>query len=133
MNQIYHHYEKWEDYKAGMYTYSVSERDNEFINYAIQLLSNANNFYNACKQVLDNWKYSAEVNLTNTRTNRRAWLGAAACMFIHNCPEVLTRSAWSLMSEEKRKEANEVATKIICEYERKNKPVCKNMGEQMLF
>jgi hypothetical protein len=133
MKQIYEHYEKWEDFNAGMYSLNdVIDKDKKVIS-AINLLSNQIEFYDAMKKLLNMWKVSVDVNLTNKQQNRRAWLGAAACMFIHNTPEYLTRIAWNLLNKDVQDNANKLADKIILEYERSNNGIYKNMGEQMLF
>lgn len=116
MKQVFTHYEKWEDFQAGMYSLlDIPDKDKKVIG-AINLLSNPNDFYEASKQVLENWKVATEVNFTNKQQNRRAWLGAAACMFIHNTPEYLTRIAWNLLNKDIQDRANLIAEKVINEY-----------------
>lgn len=116
MKQVFTHYEKWEDFQAGMYSLlDIPDKDKKVIG-AINLLSNENDFYEASKQVLENWKVATEVNFTNKQQNRRAWLGAAACMFIHNTPEYLTRIAWNLLNKDIQDRANLIAEKVINEY-----------------
>lgn len=120
MKQIFIHYEKWEDFQAGMYSLvDINDKDKKVIG-AISLLSNEIDFYNAMKSVLDKWKIAVDVNLTNKQQNRRAWLGASACMFIHNTPEYLTRVAWGLLNKDIQDRANLLADKIISEYENKD-------------
>lgn len=120
MKQIFEHYTKWEDFQAGMYqTDNIKDKDQKVID-AIKLLSDSNAFYNALKQILITWKIASDVNMTNKQQNRRAWLGAAACMFVCNTPECLTRIAWGLLNKEVQDKANAVAEKIILEYENNN-------------
>ena len=117
--QIFEHYEKWEDFQAGMFSLlDIKDKDKKVIG-AINLLSNENDFYNAMKELMKVWKIATDVNLTNKGQNRRAWLGAAACMFVHNTPEFLTRIAWNLLNKDIQDRANLVADKIIIEYEKK--------------
>ena len=116
MKQVFTHYEKWEDFQAGMYSLlDLVDKDKKVIG-AINLLSNENDFYIASKQVLENWKIATEVNFTNKQQNRRAWLGAAACMYVHNTPEYLTRIAWNLLNKDIQDRANLIAEKVINEY-----------------
>ncbi|NBW35029.1 MAG: hypothetical protein EBR30_08420 [Cytophagia bacterium] len=116
MKQVFTHYEKWEDFQAGMYSLlDIVDKDKKVIG-AINLLSNENDFYIASKQVLENWKIATEVNFTNKQQNRRAWLGAAACMYVHNTPEYLTRIAWNLLNKDIQDRANLIAEKVINEY-----------------
>lgn len=113
------HYEKWEDYKAGMFALTdVIDKDKKVIG-AIQLLSNEGAFYDILKEVMIRWENATSVNLTNKGQNRRAWLGAAACMFKCNTPEYLTRIAWNLLNKDVQDKANAVAEKIIMEFENK--------------
>lgn len=131
MKQIYEHYEKWEDYRAGMFSLSTVSDDKILLSR--DLLSNANKFYNTLLNVLVDWQVSAAVNLTNKGQNRRAWLGAAACMYKHSAPEYITRIAWGLLDYRTQKMANAIAEKIIVLYERQNTGLYQNVGTQMLF
>jgi hypothetical protein len=120
MKQIFEHYEKWEDYQAGMYQLTdIIDKDLKVIN-SIKLLSDNNLFYDICKKILIDWPIASNVNLTNKNQNRRAWLGAAACMYKNRCPEYLTRIAWNLLNKEIQDKANLIAEKIISEYEKRN-------------
>ena len=120
MKQIFKPYTKWEDFLNGMYTLNdVIDKDKKVIG-AITLLSNQKAFYMALKEVLTNWPIASKVNLTNKQQNRNAWLGAAACMYIHNTPEYLTRIAWGLLNKDVQQKANNIADKIIIEFENKN-------------
>jgi hypothetical protein len=133
MERIFHSYELWEDYKNLMY----SDRDllgkDKLVIKSINLLSDVNEFYKVMLLVIDNWKYSCENNLTNNNKNRKAWLGAAACSFNHKCPEYLTRVAWSLLDKKVQDKANNIAQKIIEQYEAKNRKIHQELGTTMLF
>lgn len=119
MKQYFCHYEKWEDYKAGMYRIThENDRDLLVIN-AIALLKNSTEFYQTMKAMIESWVIAAKVNLTNNQQNKRAWLGAAACCFRHNTPEYLTRIAWNLLNKEVQDSANQTAERIISEYSTK--------------
>lgn len=41
-------------------------------------------------------------------------------MYIHNTPEYLTRIAWGLLNKDVQQKANNIADKIIIEFENKN-------------
>lgn len=133
MNRIYHHYLLWEDWKAGMYGKFISEDETVLVEKCITLLSSQNHFKSACAAVIKNWPISSSENLTNVNQNRNAWMGAAACMYIHKAPEYITRLAWSKLDDLTRYNANKVATLEIAKYERKNFAVHKTMGRKMLF
>jgi hypothetical protein len=133
MKQIYEEYQKWEDYNAGMYALNdVRDKDILVFN-AVSLLSNPNLFYETMQKLIIDWKVSTDVNLSNKNQNRRAWLGAAACMYKYKVPEYLTRVAWGLLNKEVQDTANNIANKIILEYERQNNGLHKNMGKPLLF
>jgi len=120
LKQVFKNYTEWEDYLSGMYDVNgIIDKDVKVI-HAIQLLNNEIGFYNACKEVVNNWINATAVNLTNNDQNKRAWLGAAACMYKHNCPEYLTRIAWNLLNKENQNKANAVAEHIINEYIKSN-------------
>ena len=133
MEQIYIKYEKWEDYLCGMYNSNdVIDKDKKVIE-SIKLLSNTNDFYQTCKTIMIEWKNASEVNLSNKNQNRKAWLGAAACMYKCKAPEYLTRIAWSLLNKNIQDKANKIAEKIIKEYDTKNREIHSNVGTTMLF
>jgi len=113
MKQVFEHYEKWEDYQAGMFSMNALDNETEIVNNCVSLLSNEQDFYNTLLDVLSNWKIATAVNLTNKGQNRRAWLGAAACMYKHKAPEYITRIAWGLLDTQTQYRANLVAEKII--------------------
>ena len=132
MQKIYHHYLLWEDFKNGMYD-TPCQKDNKKLNDCINLLSSPSVFYNTLKKILNEWTISCDENLSNIYCNRQAWLGQAACCYLHKAEETITREAWSYLSEKKRIDANNIADKIILEYEAKNKKIHSRMGEILLF
>jgi G3E family GTPase len=91
----------------------------KMIESCIDLLSNPEEFYSVCINLCKDWKNSTDVNLSNVMQNRKAWLGAAACCYKYNIPEFITRLAWSKIDCKNQYRANNVANKIIKEYERK--------------
>lgn len=138
MNQFYSEYTFWEDFKNEMYETKYDlDQEKEFISKAITLLSNPNLFLTVCYDVLLFWDVSSKVNLTNVNCNRRAWLGQAACSYYYKVPEVITRKAWSQLSDDQRYEANKIADKIINifekSYEKKNRKLYKEMDNYSLF
>lgn len=119
IERVYHHYEKWEDYKAGLFR-AVGCDDSaneEMIGLAAQLLCNVAELYEAMSAISVLWVCSSEVNLTNPSLNRRAWLGQAACCYQYRVPEDLTKQAWHRLSKEQQDAANGVADAVIREWE----------------
>lgn len=120
MNRIFHPYLIWEDFQNGMYEIPSKEREPELIERAISVLSDAQIFRAACNSVIINWPICTENNLTNPTCNRKAWLGQAACNILHSVPEICTRLAWGMLTEQQREIANDVAKSIIDKYEAEN-------------
>lgn len=114
IKQVYYPFTEWEDYKNGMY---ATSNDEKLIKYATNLLCDKVIFYRKAKEMVSEWKISAEVNLTNLSTNRKSWIGQATCCYVHKVPESLTRLAWNSMHVHQQKSANSVAEKIIKEWE----------------
>lgn len=111
--QFFAHYEDWEDYKSGMYeTRDLSGKDEKVIK-SILLLKSKEDFSRECNNVVEKWPIATKVNFTNKQQNRRAWLGAAACMISHGCTEVLTRIAWNLIDKKYQDQANLIADSVI--------------------
>lgn len=113
MTKVYHNFEKWEDYKCGLYRPVERKQAAFFRASAFSLLSSPNELYVAMKKVVSDWRFSSEENLTNLSLNRRAWLGQSACCHDYRTPEDLTREAWHLLSKEQQSMANFVADQVI--------------------
>lgn len=116
MKQFFSEYTEWEDFKNGMYVTSVNNFYELEIE-AIKILTNESLFFSLAKSVISNWIISSKVNLTNTSYNRRAWVGQASCCYGKGIPEVVTRSAWSKLSDSEKIKANNIADKIIKSFE----------------
>lgn len=119
INQIYHHFSKWEDYKYGFYN-SSCENIKEHIEKSIKLLSCEKTFYKYAKEVIENWVFSCEQNLTDPSLNKIAYIGQSACCYANKTPSFVTRLAWSYIDEDKQAKANKVAQKIIKEWQIKH-------------
>lgn len=117
MEQVFHHFKLWEDYKMGMYYLSKSIDEGDAIEKAKKLLCNPPILEREMRRVINEWPIATAVNLTNLGQNRRAWLGQAACCLSERVPEILTRIGWNLMTDVQQTIANNVAEKIIQEYE----------------
>jgi hypothetical protein len=131
IKQKYHHYEKWEDFKQGMYKLVSRRNNNDLIKGARLLLMNESKLYAAMKHVAFEWSFASDQNMTNRNRNRQAWLGQAACCYSTGATEDMTKQAWHLLSEKEKNRANAVADKIILEWEEhyklmENKQKCLN-------
>lgn len=132
MKRIYNKYTDWEDFKNGMYS-TKKDSFEKMTNESFFLLTNLNLFELACRNVIDKWPISSSENLTNHQTNRKAWLGQASCSYEYGSTELATKKAWFRMSEIQQFNANKVAEKVILTYDRKNRGLHKDLGNEMLF
>jgi hypothetical protein len=119
MKRSYYPYTQWEDFNCGMYANLEKDKEKEAIDRAVELLSNPQELYLLMKRVSLEWVKSTEQNFSDTGSNRRAWLGQAACCIQDKIPEYITRIAWMLLSKDKQDEANDIADRVIYEYENK--------------
>ena len=74
INQKFHHFSRWEDYKAGFYNRTCFD-EKEHIKKSVSLLSNQEVFYEYAKRVINEWFYSCEQNLTDPSINKIAYIG----------------------------------------------------------
>jgi hypothetical protein len=125
MRRVYYPYVVWEDYRAGMFR--LSDRIVEHEALAYELLTSPDDFRHVISELFRVWPLSTEHNLTATETNRRAWVGAAACCLQHGCTEHTVRTAWHRMTEIEQGRANRVADSMIAEWE------AEASGAQTLF
>lgn len=122
MKKIYYKYQLWEDYVNGMYKKGFNEKQEKIlINKSKLLLKTPEILYANMKKAVEEWPHSAEINLSNNNCNRQAWLGAAACCITFKCPEHLTKLAWHNLTLKQKNKANEIADKVIKEFELKQR------------
>lgn len=69
------------------------------------------------RAVIAAWPLSAQHQLSNRRQNRRSWLGQAACRFAVDATALATRTAWGLLTDPQRADANGAADLVIGEWE----------------
>lgn len=117
MKRIFHHYEKWEDWKDGLYALDVQNPEEILIARATRLLRDVDHLRLAMLRVVHRWPNSAEVNLSNTSRNRQAWLGQAAACWACGATEDLTKEAWHRLTIAEQDAANLVADYVIAVWE----------------
>lgn len=122
IEQFYTHYTNWEDWKNGMWEKSETPLLHE--QQAIAILSDAHQCNESMLRVIIEWPVCTKQVLTDTNSNRKSWLGQAACCIQSGVPESITRSVWFKLTEDQRKQANDIAQKIIEKWE-------KNYSAQM--
>lgn len=111
IERIYHPYWMWEETYTNMW--KVVENREEWLQKAIAFTGDAPLYGKWMLDVVDEWKFSCEHNLSNLTQNRRAWVGHAACAHAFNCPEDIVREAWGHLSELQQRLANKKADEAI--------------------
>lgn len=117
--QLFYSYDKWEDYKFGMFKEDLVDRENR-VNRAVFLFRDHYMCSLFMQRVCDEWEISCKQVFTNSHMNKIAWLGQAACCLYAGIHEDETREAWGLLSDEEREFANCVAKQNIDRWFLKN-------------
>ena len=113
MKRIYHYYEKWEDFHAGMWSRSIPEDETNQLKQAIEFTGNHIKYGIAMMRVIREWPITCEYNLTNKSINQKAFIGHCAVCLQLGIPEYITRLAWSYLTNEQQNKANERAQYAI--------------------
>lgn len=113
IKQIYHPYYLWEDYVNGMWKKAIKEQEQELITKSYEFMKNHKLFGKAMNNVINNWKYTCEHNLTDNSINHKAFLGQCAVCYELGSPEYITRICWSMLSDNEKDLANKEAKKNI--------------------
>jgi len=74
----------------------------------------------AMRKVIEHWPIASRVNLSDIRSNRRSWLGQAACCIESGIPEHITRMAWNALTNDQKDNANNVAKEVILLWEKEH-------------
>lgn len=117
IKQIYHPYIKWEDWKNGLYLNPKPELIEDHVSTVKSILGHKYRCQEQMEAVIRLWPFACEHNLTNFESNRRAWLGAAACNIGTKITEPVVRWGWGLLTDDQRKDANRIADNIIEKWE----------------
>lgn len=114
VKRYYTHYLNWEDWQNGMYRDIVKSEFDKYVKLAIECLRNP---YDPMFNVTKEWYNSSYENLSDYTSNRKSWLGQAACCYNSKVPEQCTRHAWGLLTEKERQNANNIAKQVIQKWE----------------
>lgn len=118
MIKVWHPYTAWECFTHGMWDICGGVERRRLLKRAIAFTGDADLYGSWMMRVIHEWPTSCEHHLTDTGSNRRAYIGhAAACMAIQ-CPEDITRKAWGYLSDRQQDEANHKADLAIEAWER---------------
>lgn len=118
MKRIFCHYEKWEDWRDGLYRKTLDKAEEILVSRAARLLCDTHSLLKSMRDVVERWPNASAVNLSNRSRNRQAWLGQAACCFVCGAPEDLTKTAWHRLTGAEQIAANAIADQVIAEWER---------------
>ncbi len=131
MKRIWHHFESWEEYKAGMWR-DVPKREREpMIEAAIKFTGDHELYGSAMLRVIVEWPISCEHNLTDVHQNRLAWVGHAACCLVNGFPEWITRSAWGFLNQNQQDYANQKARDAVKAWEKMHAKKIGGLGSKM--
>jgi hypothetical protein len=115
MNRIYHTWDQWECYPAGLYeTHPPGEgmSAQECRDAYAEFLRDLERFRAGLEGVLADWPCSIEHYLTNERMNRIAWLGQAAMCHQTRIPRAF-RSGFMLLTTAEQDAANRLALEYL--------------------
>lgn len=118
MKRVYHHYEKLEEFHAGMWRNVEAEYRQFYVKRAGDLMRDPDRFRAAMLEAARTWPNSCEHNLTSRAMNRRAWLGHAGSCVAVDSPEDLTRLAWHTLTTEQQVLADAAADDVIAVWEK---------------
>lgn len=122
LERVFHHYEQWEEYHAGLWRVVRGKERQNNIDAAADLLRCPDEFREVLRQIITTWPVSCEANLTSADGNRIAWLGQAACCLAVGSPEENTRAAWHTLTQDEKDDANRVAAEVLAEWTAEYKP-----------
>ena len=111
--RVYLHYEKLEEFKAGMWRIVRGVQRGRNMIQAAALMRNLPAFTQAMLQAVHEWEQSCAFNLTSENSNRLAWLGHAGCCIGTGSSEENTRAAWHTLNKIEQDQANEAAQSVL--------------------
>lgn len=114
VKRYYTHYLNWEDWQNGMYRDVEKGEFEKYVKLAIDCLRNPKE---SMLSVINEWHHSSYENLSDYTSNRKSWLGQAACCYQYKVPEQCTRHAWGLLTDLERQNANKIAKITIQKWE----------------
>lgn len=134
LERVYHHWADWEEVRYNMW--GTVENRRRWAKAAIEFTSDHKRYGRFMMRVIDEWPISCENALTDPSLNQKAWIGHAACALALECPEDITREAWSHLTDEQQLLANQKAQHAIDTWKMryaKSKGLLPDMGDEMLF
>ncbi len=111
MKRVFHTWEKWECYPAGLYENKPQGgtiTDDGYREMYRDFLRDSELFARTLARVLVEWPMSCEHYLSNDNMNRIAWLGQASVCLELGVPAVF-RGGFNLLTDDEQLTANMVA------------------------
>lgn len=115
MDRIYHTWDKWECYPAGLYEIHPPVEGmtaEECRDAYAEFLRDLDRFRAGLEGVLKEWPNSVEHYLTNERMNRIAWLGQAAMCYETRVPRQF-RGGFTRLTPEEQAAADALALEYL--------------------
>ena len=115
MERVFHTWDKWECYRAGMYEVhppSEGMSEDECRDAYAAFLSDDEWFRRGLSRVLEEWPNSTEHYLTNERMNRIAWLGQAAMCIETRVPRAY-RGGFARLTPQQQERADATALEFL--------------------
>ena len=128
--RVYTPYWEWEDWKAGMW--ETQKDDGSLLLLAIDFTGDYVEYGKSMVEAVTNWDRTMLNALTNYSLNQRAFVGHCGACLRHGLPEVITRKAWSHLTDKQRFYANREADKAILIWRRKYESTLKNGKEDVI-
>lgn len=134
MKRRYYPYDQWEDWKHGMYRSVLDPSAVEpALANAASLLGAPTELQGVMADVVARWPIAASQNLSDLTSNRRAWLGQAACALRHDVPAYVTKKAWWILTPNQRREANIAADTVIRIWEMEDQQCPEPRSQESMF
>lgn len=113
---IWEDYNKWEDYKNGMYGSRFSKAK---INQCYKMLTGLN-LKKDMEETTKEYIISTRVSLTNKMFNPVSWLGQATCNLHLGATAREVVNAWLSMTKEQQNRANRIAKEVIDDWRKEH-------------
>jgi len=127
MKQHWHPWHLWEDHKHGFYNNISGKKKKELAAEIVLLFCDTKRLQTAMLQVIEEWPYSMEHNLSNANLNQIAYIGQCAACLSLGAPSTVTMETWSTLNKSTRAAADKAATIALDEWQRKtNHQLCLN-------
>ncbi len=128
IKQVWIPYWDWEDWKAGMWR--KVENEEELLVKCVEFTGNWILYGEWMQKVVKEWPLTMLNSLSNPSINKRAFIGHCACCLAFGCPEYVTRKAWKILTDQQRKDADDIAEIVYHEW--KNNRLREQMEVEVL-